>query len=88
MIITGMKLSNHWKIAIIICSPVCIIFLILWMMVDASSGISIAKKCAPELNKKPPETRDLAKIDEEVKNFDSCLNSMTRWDYIRYGLLP
>lgn len=47
---------------------------------------AISEKCASEINK-PAEIRDNTKIEAEVKNFETCLNSITFWDKIVYGLI-
>lgn len=63
-----------------------LIFLVLtvWLMIDTNGAIAVGLKCSPEL-RKPFETRDVAKIQLETANFDSC--SLSSLDYFVYGLL-
>lgn len=58
----------------------------LWLLVSVMDTSAISMKCAPELRKDPNE-RIAEIVLEETKNFDSCLNSLTIWDKVVYGLL-
>lgn len=54
------------------------------VMKDMGASFAVTKKCALETNK-PFESRDAAKIQEEARNFDSCMESITYFEKITFG---
>lgn len=65
-----------------------IILLVIFLAAEFFTTRAVSLKCASELNKMPPETRDLVVIEKEKQNFDACMKSFSWFDKIRYGLLP
>ena len=78
-------MKSYLLVPLILIAPFFLLFLF-WQL-STMGTTTISKKCAVETNK-PPEIRDIAKIEEESKNFDSCLKSITFWEKLYYGLLP